>query len=100
MHLTSNGCVVPRIEMLTYYRVRSAFNPRDALPLNVIYNFETTSKANLLTVVTHPVFMACKYFDNTQSNMFSCFSILENQLERQKGAYVGYFVLMLEVLTN
>jgi hypothetical protein len=30
-----NGFVVPRIEMLTYWRVRSAFNPRDASPLNL-----------------------------------------------------------------
>jgi glucosamine--fructose-6-phosphate aminotransferase (isomerizing) len=37
--LASNGCVVPRLEMLTYYGVRSAFNPRDALPLNAICYF-------------------------------------------------------------
>jgi len=35
-HLRPNGCVVPRIEMLTYLRVRSASNARDALPLNLI----------------------------------------------------------------
>jgi hypothetical protein len=35
-HLAPDGCVVPRIEMLTYLRVRSAFNPRDALPSNTI----------------------------------------------------------------
>jgi len=29
----------PQIEMLAYERVRSAFNPRDALPLNVICYF-------------------------------------------------------------
>ena len=29
--------------MLTYYRVRSALNSRDALPLNLILSFETTS---------------------------------------------------------
>jgi hypothetical protein len=38
-HLRPNGCVVPRIKMLTYWRVRSAFNPRDAFPLNLIWNF-------------------------------------------------------------
>jgi hypothetical protein len=47
MHLTSNGCLVGRIEMLTYSRVRSAFNPRDALPLIVIGNFETISTVRL-----------------------------------------------------
>jgi hypothetical protein len=31
----SDGCVVPRIEMLTYLRVRSASNTRDALPSNI-----------------------------------------------------------------
>jgi len=36
MHLASNG---PRLEMLTYYGVRSAFKPQDALPLNAIYYF-------------------------------------------------------------
>ena len=35
-HLRLNGCVAPRIKMLTYYRVRSAFNPRGALPLSLI----------------------------------------------------------------
>jgi hypothetical protein len=35
-HLRPNGCVAPRIEMLTYSRVRSAFNSRDALPLSLI----------------------------------------------------------------
>ena len=43
-HLRSNGCVAPRIEILTYLRVRSVFNSRDALPLNLIWGFETTSK--------------------------------------------------------
>ena len=42
-HLRLNGCVVSRIEMLTYLRVRSASNTRDALPLNLICGFETTS---------------------------------------------------------
>jgi hypothetical protein len=42
-HLRLNGCVVPRIEMLTYSRVRSAFNSRNALPLNLIWDFEPTS---------------------------------------------------------
>jgi hypothetical protein len=36
-HLRPNGCVVPRIEMLTYSRVRSAFNSRDALMHTLIY---------------------------------------------------------------
>ena len=35
-HLRLNDCVVPRIEMLTYLRVRSASNTRDALSLNLI----------------------------------------------------------------
>ena len=39
MHLTPNGGVAPKIEMLTYWRVRSAFNFRAALPLSVIYYF-------------------------------------------------------------
>jgi len=34
-HLSPNGCVVQRIEMLTYLRVRSASNTLDALPLNL-----------------------------------------------------------------
>jgi len=42
-HLRSNGCVVPPIEILTYLRVRSDFNWQDALPLNLIWGFETTS---------------------------------------------------------
>ena len=42
-HLRPNGCVVPRIEILTYYRVRSVFNSRDAVPLNLIWSFKTTS---------------------------------------------------------
>ena len=41
-HLRPNGCVVPRIEMLTYLRIRSASNTRDALPLNLIWGFEAT----------------------------------------------------------
>jgi len=39
MHLMPKGCVVPRIEMLTYVRVRSASNARDALPVSIIYYF-------------------------------------------------------------
>jgi len=39
MHLISNVGVVPRIEMLTYSRVRSASNARDALPLGIIDYF-------------------------------------------------------------
>jgi hypothetical protein len=47
-HLRPNGCVVPQIEILTYYRVRSVFNLRDALPLNLIWGFETTSEMTIL----------------------------------------------------
>jgi len=43
LRLRPDGYVVPQIEMLTYYRVRSAFNPRCALPSNLIRNFETAS---------------------------------------------------------
>ena len=35
-HLRPNGCVVPQIEILTYSRVRSVSNSRDALPLSLI----------------------------------------------------------------
>ncbi len=31
-----DSCVVPRIEILTYLRVRSVFNPQDALLSNAI----------------------------------------------------------------
>ena len=36
LHLTPDGCVVPQIEILMYYRVHSVLNSRDALPSNVI----------------------------------------------------------------
>ncbi len=35
-HLRPNGRVVPRIKMLTYSRVRSAFEPIHALPSGMI----------------------------------------------------------------
>jgi hypothetical protein len=44
MHLTSNGCVAIRFKMLTYCVYAPLLNLIDALPLNVIYNFETASK--------------------------------------------------------
>ena len=60
-HLTSNGGVVPQIEMLTYWRVRSAFNSRNALPLDVIWTFKANSR--LLSCVTNQ--------DITQLRLFS-----------------------------
>jgi hypothetical protein len=39
MHLTPNGCVTNRFEMLEYYRVCSTFESVCALPLGVIYYF-------------------------------------------------------------
>ena len=39
--------VAPRIEMLTYWLVRSAFNPRGALLSSAIWYFETTFMLNL-----------------------------------------------------
>ncbi len=39
MHLTANGCVINRFEMLEYYRVCSTFESVYALPLSVIYDF-------------------------------------------------------------
>jgi hypothetical protein len=33
------GCVVPQLEMLTYYGVRSAFKQWEASPLKAIYYF-------------------------------------------------------------
>jgi len=36
-HLRLNGCVAPQIEILTYLRVRSVFNWRDALMHTLIY---------------------------------------------------------------
>ena len=50
-HLRLNDCVVQRIKMLRYYRVRSAFNPRDALPLSPIWGAEATIK-NVLMELT------------------------------------------------
>ena len=58
-HLTANGCVVPRIEMLTYERVRSAFNPLDALPLTVIWGFE----ANFTIILSFILFSVAELFD-------------------------------------
>ena len=46
-HLMSECCVARRIEMLTYWRVRSAFNSPDALPSNIIYAFETSFKEKI-----------------------------------------------------
>lgn len=39
-----NGCVALRLKMLTYYHVCCAFSPSRALPLNIIWGFETASK--------------------------------------------------------
>jgi hypothetical protein len=40
----SDSGVVPQIEILTYLRVRSVINLRDALLSNMIWGFKTTSK--------------------------------------------------------
>ncbi len=53
-HLRSNGCVAPHIAMLTYLGVRSASSARDALPLNLIWNFETASSIKNLTTSGNP----------------------------------------------
>jgi len=37
----SDGGVATRFKMLTYYRVRSAFEPDRALPSNIIWDFQT-----------------------------------------------------------
>jgi len=37
----SDGCVTSRVKMLTYYRVRSAFEATQALPSNMICGFKT-----------------------------------------------------------
>ena len=44
-HLRPNGSVVPPIEMLTYFRVRSACNTRDALMHTLIYLDQTCNPA-------------------------------------------------------
>ena len=44
IRLTSAGWVICRFKMLTYFRVCSAFKSADALPSNVIHNFEISSK--------------------------------------------------------
>jgi hypothetical protein len=38
-----DSCVVPQIEILTYFRVRSVFDLQDALLSTMIWHFETTS---------------------------------------------------------
>jgi hypothetical protein len=43
-HLKLNGCVASLFKMLTYYRVCCAFSSARALPLNLIWGFETTSR--------------------------------------------------------
>ena len=43
LHLVSNGSVAIRFKMLTYYVYAPLFNRIDALTLNTIYNFETSS---------------------------------------------------------
>jgi hypothetical protein len=43
LHLTSNGRVAIRFKVLTYYVYAPLLNLIGALPLNVIYNFETAS---------------------------------------------------------
>jgi hypothetical protein len=48
MHLTLKGGVANRFKMLTYLRVCSAFESVCALPLSVIYNFETASTKLIL----------------------------------------------------
>ena len=47
MHLTSNGCVAIRFKMLTYCVYAPLLNLIGAIPLNVIYNFETASLSYL-----------------------------------------------------
>jgi hypothetical protein len=39
-----DGCVPIRFKMLTYLRVRSAFETNRALPSNIIWGFKTNSK--------------------------------------------------------
>jgi hypothetical protein len=42
-HLRPNGGVASRSEMLTYWRVCCAFGSAGALPLGLIWGFETSS---------------------------------------------------------
>jgi len=39
-----DGCVATRFKMLTYSRVRSAFETDRALPSNIIWGFKANSK--------------------------------------------------------
>ena len=43
-HLLSDCCVVSWFKMLTYWRVRSAFEPPHALLSNKTWQFESNSK--------------------------------------------------------
>ena len=47
------------MEMLTYERVCSAFNPLDALPLTVIWGFE----ANFTIILSFILFSVAEFFD-------------------------------------
>jgi hypothetical protein len=40
-----DGCVAIRFKMLTYLRVRSAFETNRALPSNIIWDFKANSKS-------------------------------------------------------
>jgi hypothetical protein len=40
-----DGCVTIRFKMLTYLRVRSAFETNRALPSNIIWYFKANSKS-------------------------------------------------------
>ena len=40
-----DGCVAIRFKMLTYLRVRSAFEPNRALPSDIIWGFKANSKS-------------------------------------------------------
>ena len=59
MHLTLSGCVAIRFKMLAYCVYAPRLNRIDALSLNVIYNFETTSN----TRVANSSFAAHIYTD-------------------------------------
>ena len=59
MHLTSNGCVTIRREMLTYSRVRSAFAAACALPLDVIYILKKAF-VFIFVVIILKHFVSCK----------------------------------------
>ena len=39
-----DGCVITRLKMLTYYRVRSTFKTAKALPSGMIWHFENNFK--------------------------------------------------------